>query len=93
MRFKTILIIFCSVIITIFLMINTDAVEFNLIFTTMDVSKLLVIGICTVIGFILGYAVGRPRTVVSTYDDRFDPGEANSKGGSTLSDEDKEYIS
>jgi len=91
MRTKTVIIIIFTVIITIFLMINTDAVEFNFIIFKKDVSKLLVIGVCTFVGFILGYMTGRPKTTISTYDrETDDHGPVTSK--STLSDEDRDYI-
>lgn len=103
MRFKTILIIIFTVLITIFLMMNTDAVEFNFIFGTGEISKLLVVGICTFVGFVLGYWVGRPKTVISTYDNRFDDnqlekgryedGHLQENPKNTLSDEDRDYIS
>lgn len=95
MRTKTIFIIIFTVLITIFLMMNTDPVKFDFIFAEKDISKLLVVGVCTFVGFILGYWAGRPKTVVSTYDDRFDnthtPEQSKPKDG--LSDEDREYIS
>lgn len=90
MRVKTLLIIAFTALVTVFLVINTDAVEFNFIFTSAEVSKLLVIGVCTFIGFVLGYIVGKPRTTVTTYDDRFDPGDPNKDH---LSEEDRNYIS
>lgn len=91
MSTKTIFIIVFTVIITIFLMMNTDAVEFNFIFGTADISKLVVVGVCTFIGFILGYWAGRPKTTVSSYDDTINqtPNNTDSK----LSDEDRNYIS
>jgi uncharacterized integral membrane protein len=88
MSSKTIFIIAFTAVITIFLTINTDAVRFNFIFAEADVSKLLVIGVCTLVGFILGYWAGRPKTVVSSYDDRIDPPETDKR----LSDEDRDYI-
>lgn len=90
MRPKTIFIIIFTAIITIFLMINTDAVEFNFIFVKKDISKLLVVGVCTFVGFILGYWAGRPKTVVSSYDKEIDGLNNNDKNN--LSDEDREYI-
>lgn len=91
MRTKTIFIIIFTVFITIFLMMNADAVEFNFIFFKKDISKLLVVGICTFIGFILGFWAGRPKTTVTTYDrETEEPGSAPK---STLSDEDRNYIS
>jgi putative membrane protein len=93
MRLKTILIILFTVIITIFLMINTEAVEFNLIFGKMEVSKLIVIGVCTVIGFVVGYLAGRPRTVVTSYDDEQKHNSTQATNTAALSDEDRDYIS
>ncbi len=91
MRTKTVFIIIFTALITIFLMINTDAVEFNLIFVKKEVSKLLVVGICTFVGFVLGYWAGRPKTTVSTYDREID--EPGNTGKNNLSDEDRDYIS
>ncbi len=90
MRAKTIFIIIFTALITIFLMINTDAVEFNFIFVKKDISKLLVVGVCTFVGFILGYWAGRPKTTVSTYDKELDGYNENNKNN--LSDEDRDYI-
>jgi len=100
MRTKTILIIIFTVLITVFLMINTDKVQFNYLFGEGEISKLVVVGVCTFIGFILGYWAGRPKTVVSTYDQKFDDHQHNQidhKPAETpkdgLSEEDREYIS
>lgn len=88
MRTKTVFIIIFTAVITIFLMINTDAVEFNFIFLKRDISKLLVVGVCTFVGFVLGFWAGRPKTTVSTYDREIDGNE--NKG--SLSNEDRDYI-
>lgn len=90
MRAKTLFIIAFTALVTVFLVINTDAVEFNFIFTTAEVSKLVVIGVCTFIGFVLGYFVAKPRTTVTTYDDRLN---ADDSKKDHLSDEDRNYIS
>nr|WP_068892917.1 LapA family protein [Pedobacter panaciterrae] len=92
MKTKTIFIIAFTAIITIFLMINTDAVEFNFIFVKKDISKLLVVGVCTFVGFILGYMAGRPKTTVSSYD-RVDTPLKTGDHKNALSDEDRDYIS
>jgi len=94
MRTKTIFIIIFTILITVFLMINTDAVEFDFIFGKGQISKLVVVGVCTFIGFILGYVAGRPRTVISSYDDRHeDQDKISSSPKDGLSEEDREYIS
>ncbi|WP_449435312.1 LapA family protein [Pedobacter steynii] len=92
MKTKTIFIIAFTAIITIFLMINTDAVEFNFIFVKKEISKLLVVGVCTFVGFILGYWAGRPKTTLSTYD-RVDTPIKPEDRKKALSDEDRDYIS
>lgn len=100
MRTKTILIIIFTVLITVFLMMNADAVEFDYLFGKGQISKLVVVGVCTFIGFILGYWAGRPKTVITSYDNKFDDHDDSRsthkpldlpKDG--LSEEDREYIS
>lgn len=93
MRAKTILIIIITVLITVFLMMNTDAVKFDFIFVKKDISKLVVVGVFTFIGFILGYWAGRPKVVVSTYDDKFDATHRTEAPDDGLTEEDREYIS
>lgn len=95
MSTKTIFIIIFTALITVFLMINTDAVEFNFIFVKKEVSKLVIVGVFTFIGFILGYWAAKPKTVITSYDDRIE-GEnlpTNSANDKRLSDEDRDYIS
>jgi putative membrane protein len=93
MRTKTILIIIFTAIFTVFLMMNTDAVEFNFIFVKKDISKLLVVGVFTLFGFILGYWAAKPKTVVSTYDNKSDEDDVNTDHRNSLSQEDRDYIS
>lgn len=91
MSAKTISIIILTALLTIFLMVNTEPVDFDFLVTTVPVSKLLVIGICIIIGFIIGFVVGRPRKTVSSYDDEIERNQpvSNKK---ELSDEDRDYI-
>lgn len=93
MRNKTIFIILLTIVLTIFLMINTDAVEFDFIFMKKDVSKLLIIGVFTLFGFVLGYLVAKPRVVVSSYDQKFDDQADDTAPKDHLSAEDRDYIS
>ena len=92
MSAKTFSIIILTALLTIFLMVNTEPVDFDFLVTTVPVSKLLVIGICIIIGFIIGFVVGRPRKTVSSYDDEIERNQpvSNKK---ELSDEDRDYIS
>ena len=94
MKAKTIFVIVLTALLTIFLTVNNDEVEFNfLIGGPVSVSKLIVIGICVLIGFILGFIVGRPRRTISSYDTEIERGADEDKNKSTLSDEDRDYIS
>jgi len=97
MSAKTISIIAITAIIIIFLMLNTDAVEFDFIFTKAEVSKLVIVGVCTFVGFILGYWAAKPKTTVSSYDadhmhETIDE-RRNKNNQDQLSDEDRDYIS
>jgi len=90
---KTITIIILTALLTIFLMVNNDAVEFNFIIgQPVEISKLIVIGICILIGFILGFIAGRPRKTYSSYNDEIE-NSSDEQQKNTLSDEDRDYIS
>ncbi|TKC10777.1 LapA family protein [Pedobacter polaris] len=94
MKAKTIIIIVITALLTTFLVINNDAVDFDfLIGAPVPVSKLLVIGICVLVGFILGFIVGRPKKTVSSYDTEIEKGYQAPENKSSLSDEDRDYIS
>ena len=95
MKAKTIIIIVLTALLTIFLVVNNDPVEFDFIFgQPIEVSKLIVIGICIVIGFILGFIAGRPRKTYSSYNDDIEQDNQHIEApNSTLSDEDRDYIS
>ncbi len=90
---KTIFIIILTALLTIFLMVNTEPVDFNFLITTFAVSKLLVIGVCIVVGFIIGFIAGRPRKTVTSYDDEIEKNYPTVGTNKTLSDEDRDYIS
>ncbi|WP_461787935.1 LapA family protein [Pedobacter sp.] len=93
MKGKTIFIVALTALLTIFLMVNNDAVEFNFIIgSPVEVSKLIVIGICILIGFVIGFITGRPRKTYSSYNDEVEKNYAEEQK-STLSDEDRDYIS
>lgn len=94
MKAKTIIIIIVTALLTAFLFLNSDPVSFNFIVVDdVNVSKLLVIGVCVLIGFILGFLVGRPRKTVSSYDTEIEKDYPEQENKSTLSDEDRDYIS
>ncbi len=88
MNTKTILIILSTILITVFLISNNDAVEFDFLIVKIEISKLIVIGVCTLLGFILGIMVARPKKITSTYNPQI---EIVNKDA--LSEEDRDYIS
>lgn len=94
MKPKTIFVLLLTVLLTIFLTVNSDKVDFDFIIgEPVPVSKLVVIGVCVLIGFILGFIVGRPRKTVSSYDPEIEKTYSTTENKSTLSDEDRDYIS
>lgn len=94
MKSKIIFVIITTALLTAFLFLNNDEVPFNFIVASdVYVSKLIVIGICVLIGFILGFLVGRPRKTVSSYDPAIEKADVETENKSSLSDEDRDYIS
>ena len=92
MRITTMLIILITVLLTVVLMQNTDAVNFTILFTNVRLSKLSVMAATTVAGFILGYLVGRPKRARNIAPDYYED-ENEKLSPNTLSDEDRDYIS
>lgn len=92
MRIQTIVIILITFLLTIILMQNTGTVRFTILFVDMYVSKLVMLFLVSLIAFILGVLVGRPKTVTRLGGD-FPGSEVEDKPSDTLSDEDKDYIS
>ena len=94
MKAKIIFIILITALLTTFLTVNSDAVDFDFIIgEPVAVSKLVVIGICVLIGFVLGFVAGRPRKTLSSYDTAIEKGYPTNENKTTLSDEDRDYIS
>ncbi len=92
MSIKTITIIIITVLLTAALAQNTDDVTFAFLFMNFRISKLTIMITMTVIGFILGYLVGRPKKTkfdIEGYHDSIHTKEDKN----TLSDEDRDYIS
>nr|MBC7611975.1 hypothetical protein [Pseudopedobacter sp.] len=104
MSFKTIIIIILSVLITIIFMQNTDEVFFTILWKQFSVSKLLMMAIVTVFGFIIGVIVARPKkkkeTITASKEVPFEVNQSNNdetdyismKKPNALTDEDKDYI-
>lgn len=101
MRLKTIFIIIVTILLTIVIMQNAEPVPFKVLFFETTTSKLLMLAIVALIGFILGYLVGRPKKTRFTkeFDHGYDEhtGDADDDGTErkpdTLSAEDRDYIS
>ncbi|MDB4918100.1 LapA family protein [Mucilaginibacter sp.] len=91
MRIKTIVIIVITILLTIVLMQNTGRVNFDFLWATFWMSKLVMLFFVAVISFVLGVLVGRPKRVKRLGGD-FSDGNYDKGNPNTLSDEDKEYI-
>ena len=101
MSFKTIIIIILSILITVIFMQNTDTVLFTILWKELYVSKLIMMLVVTVFGFIIGVIVARPKKknqviknadvpleVTPSVEDNYI--EMPKKQG--LSDEDRDYL-
>ena len=91
MRVKTIIIILITVILTVVLMQNTGRVNFEFLWATFAMSKLVMLTFIAVIAFILGVLVGRPKRIKRLGGESTDI-NLEKGGPSTLSDDDKEYL-
>ncbi len=91
MRIQTIVIILLTFFITILLMQNTGTVKFTILFKDVYISKLVMLTLVAVFGFVLGFLVGRPKTVRRLGGEHDGLHKPEDKTG-TLSDEDREYI-
>ncbi|WP_017259350.1 LapA family protein [Pedobacter arcticus] len=103
MSFKTYSIIFLSVAITIIFMQNLDPVQFKVLWMEFTVAKLVMMLVVTVFGFILGLIVARPRkkklaesavnSIPFEINQPENAGYLDTGAKSSLSEEDKDYIS
>ncbi len=91
MRIKTMVIIFITVLLTVVIMQNTDDVPFKFLFAKFYASKLVVMVIVAIIGFVIGVLIARPGKPKYIPGQVEDPGNPK-KESDTLSDEDREYI-
>ena len=99
MRIKTFFIILITVLVTIVLMNNTEEIDMWL-FGTTRISKLIILAVVFVLGFIVGALIMRPRKKKVLTDEEEDiyPEEDPQNTPvntykSKLSDEDRDYIS
>ena len=87
MRLKTIAVIIITILLTVVLMQNTGRDHLDFLWATFSMSKLLLLFVVALVGFTLGYLVGRPKTVKRL------GGEDEAKSDSnTLSQEDRDFI-
>jgi uncharacterized integral membrane protein len=91
MRIKTMLIIFITVLLTVVLMQNNGRVNFEFLWATFAMSKLLMLTFVAATAFILGVLVGRPKKVKKPGGE-YDEHDQERNGHATLSNEDKDYI-
>ena len=91
MRIKTMVIISITVLLTVVIMQNADNVPFTFLFAKFYASKLVVMVIVAIIGFIIGVLIARPGKPKYIPGQVEDPGNPK-KASDTLSDEDREYI-
>jgi uncharacterized integral membrane protein len=91
MRIKTIIIILVTILLTVVLMQNTDPVHFEFLWATFRMSKLVMMAVIALAGFILGYLVGRPSRVKRLGVD-FTNNDIDKTTPDTLSEEDRDYI-
>lgn len=92
MRIKTMVVILITVLLTVVLMQNTEEVRFTFLFSTFYLPKLVMLTAVSVVAFILGVLVGRPKKVKSI-SGNFADDDYNKNRTDTLSDEDRDYIS
>jgi uncharacterized integral membrane protein len=92
MRIKTMVIIIITVLLTVVIMQNTEEVNFNFLFSTFRISKLLMLTAVTVVAFVIGILVGRPGKP-KYLKGNDEENEYKKKQSNTLSDEDRDYIS
>ncbi|HEX8377199.1 MAG TPA: hypothetical protein VF602_05230 [Pedobacter sp.] len=88
---KSIFIIIVSVLVTIILMNNTDAIDFW-IFGITKVPKLAILGVMFATGFVLGVLAGRPKKKEIIYKDAPVEALSTQDSRSGLTEEDKDYI-
>ena len=98
MRIKTFFVILITVLVTIVLMNNTEEIDMWL-FGTTRISKLIILAVVFVLGFIVGALVMRPRKkkVLEEEEDVYPEEDPQNIPVNTykskLSDEDRDYIS
>jgi len=98
MSARTILALIIAVLLTVIIMQNNEPVKFTLFFSDVYIPKLVMMTAVSIGGFLLGVLVAAPRRRKqftehshSAHDDLNTPPSRNQS--STLSDEDRDYIS
>jgi preprotein translocase subunit SecG len=91
MRIKTIIIIIVAIILTVVLMQNKGPIDFQFLWITMSMSKLILFALIAFIGFILGLLFGRSKKNQHFNGDHAESDFDRPTPG-TLSDEDRNYL-
>jgi uncharacterized integral membrane protein len=84
-------IILVTALLTIVLVQNTEPVNFSFLWATFRMPKLVMMTAVSVVAFILGVLVGRPKKIKRLGGDYPDDDIAH-HNTNTLSDEDRDYI-
>ncbi|RKD15261.1 hypothetical protein BCY91_07060 [Pelobium manganitolerans] len=102
MSFKTILIIICSVALTIVCMQNMEPANIQILWMEFTVAKLWMLLTCAFFGFVIGILVARPKKRIIPQENSAEvPFEINRPVGDDelsnnskkqLSDEDRDYL-
>ena len=83
--------ILIAVLLTVVIMQNTGPVSFKLLWAVFYISKLWMLLLVAIVGFIIGFMIGRPGRprYIKGQDEEI---ETPKPSTNTLSDEDREYI-
>lgn len=98
MSSRTILALIIAVLLTVIIMQNNEPADFTLFFSDVKIPKLVVLTAVSIGGFLLGVLAAAPRKRKQLTDDDYDDHDdlntpPSRNQSSTLSDEDRDYIS
>ena len=92
MRAKTLILILIAVLLTMFIMQNSQVTGFTVFFTKANLSTQTVLATVAVLSFVVGTSVGTKRKKQPQVNGDDDYTNLDEKPSSGLSDEDKDYI-
>lgn len=92
MRARFVVLILIVVLLTVFIMQNSEQASFHVFFENMMLSTRAVLAAVAVLSFILGLSIGkRPKARPAATDEEYNSDETR-HSANDLSDEDKDYI-